>query len=138
MRSKEAVILEGRNEAETITAITFDEESSVDDVLDWEFEREEEAEAYHANQLIEEYEDETFLFEGRVESLGEEDGAEFDFDQESFSFLSIQGDGVGKITAPTANNAETSIFRSFHNGLRTKGPEQEFRSPSTRHFAIAE
>ncbi|WP_144055876.1 sigma-70 family RNA polymerase sigma factor [Octadecabacter arcticus] len=119
------------------TAVSIEVESSVDDDFDWEFESEEEATVFHASQLIEDYDDESFLFGGRVDSLGDEDGAEFDFDQDAFRRFSIQGEDIGKVAVPTAQNAEVSTFRSFLEGQRSRGPNQQALTFTTRHFAVA-
>lgn len=114
--------------------VSIEIENSAEDDLDWEFEGEEDATDFHDGQLIEDYDDDTFLFEGRVESLSDEDGADFDFDQVSLKRISIQGSGIIKIAVPTARNAETATFRSFLEGQRGRGGKAHSRL--TKHFAI--
>lgn len=102
--------------------------------LDWEFEGDEEATDFHNSKLIEDYYEESFLFDGHVERLGDDDGAEFDFDDATLTRIGIKGDGIAEVSVPTAQNAETSTFHSFLDGQRTRGAKPQ--APSTRHFAI--
>lgn len=114
--------------------VSIEIENSAEGDLDWEFEGDEAATDFHEGQSIEDYDDDSFSFEGGVESLGDDDGAEFDFDQDSLTRIAIQGDGIVKVAAPNASNAEASTFRSFLDGQRTRGGKSYI--PLTKHFAV--
>ena len=114
--------------------VTLKIESTREAGPDWEFEGDEEATDFHNSQLIENYYEESFLFDGHVERLGDDDGAEFDFDDATLTRIGIKGDGIVEVSVPTAKNAETSTFRRFLDGQRIRSAKPQ--APSTRHFAI--
>lgn len=108
------------------------------DDLDLDFEGEEEAEEFHRDIERDDYAASFDAVEGRITRLGDDDGAELDFDDVGEAGFRIWAeDAVGPLPQ-TAENADTATFRSFLDVHRGRRSTVEATAPKTRYHAISE
>ncbi|MFZ7094109.1 hypothetical protein [Primorskyibacter sp. 2E233] len=114
-------------------------EASFDfDDFDLDFEGEEEAEEFHHDIERDDYTASFDAVEGRVTRLGDDDDAEFDFDDVGDTGFRIDADDIVGPLAQTAENADGATFRSFLDVHRGRRSTVEATAPSTRYHAISE
>lgn len=108
------------------------------DDLDLDFEGEEEAEEFHRDIERDDYTASFDAVEGRVTRLGDDDGAEFDFDDVGEVGFRIDADDIRGPLPQTAENADTATFRSFLDVHRGRRSTAGATAPKTRYHAISE
>lgn len=114
-------------------------EETIDfDDLDLDFEGEEEAEEFHRDIKRDVYTASFDTVEGRVTRLGDDDGAEFDFDDLGEVGFRIDADDILAPLPQTAENADTATFRSFIEVHRGRRSTVEVTASKTRYHAISE
>lgn len=119
--------------------IVEDIEASFDfDDLDLDFEGEEEAEEFHRDIERDDYTASFDAVEGRVTRLGDDDGAEFDFDDVGEIGFRIDAEDVVGPLPQTAENADAATFRSFLDVHRGRRSTVEATAPKTRYHAISD
>ncbi|OCX63165.1 hypothetical protein BFP70_13250 [Thioclava sp. SK-1] len=113
------------------------EESFDFDDLDLDFEGAEEAEDFHRDIEWNDYTASFDAVEGRVTRLGDDDGAEFDFDGVSEVGFRIDAEDILGPLPQTAENADAATFRSFLDVHRGRRSTVEATAPKTRYHAIS-
>lgn len=114
------------------------EESFDFDDLDLDFEGAEEAEDFHRDIERDDYTASFDAVEGRVTRLGDDDGAEFDFDDVGEVGFRIEADDILDPLPQTAESADAATFRSFLDVHRGRRSTVEATAPKTRYYAISD
>lgn len=108
------------------------------DDLDLDFDGKEEAEAFHEELGLDSYDAKFEVLDGRVARLGDEDGADLEFEELDDGGFRIKADDIIARRPQTAEFADQATFRSFLDVRRGPSVSRKETAPSTRYHAIAD